>query len=191
MDRSELLAAYRALPLHRRHQALRVACDYAVEVLQRERADLALPSRALDAVDRKLGGDTVDARPVRDAYRERVATMPAAIERAERAIHHLFEAVFASRDDERVLEQTLAGDDTWQEWWTRTWDAWASRAVPPYPATELDPATFDALAAGDIAAAVAASAPGTRLHAALLALAGRTDDAAAEAARVLGAEPDD
>lgn len=215
MTPPEILAAFRALPLHRRHEAMRVACSYALDVWDRYArggepvvyidgvvgmrhvVDMVLPQRAIEAVDRRLAGSHVDPAAIWDAYQEPIAALqdgdldfPDDIARAYYAIYNLFGIVFGRTqlydDGELVILQAASGDGFVEEWWTRTWDAWASRGEVAYPPSELDAATYAALATGDLAGAIDRCPPDTRLHAVLLALAGRTDEAAAVAGRVLG-----
>lgn len=206
---SEILAAFRALPLHRRHDAMRVACSYAGELWDRYAQggpitytdgvvgmhhilDMHLPGRAIAAVDRKLAGDHVPPDDIWTEYREPITALqdgdldlPDDIARAYYAIYNLYGFVFGRLrlydDGDVVLRQALTREDMLAEWWTRTWDGWASRTEFAPPPSELDAATFDAINAGRVSDAV----PETRLGAVLLALAGRTDEACALASRVL------
>ncbi len=217
MEAQEILDAFLELPDHRKHEAMRMACSYALEVWERYAGggsieytdsvvgmhhvvDMQLPMRAIEAVDRRLVGLPVEPDPIWNAYQEPRAAMqdgdldfPDAIASAYNAIYNLFGVVFGRLvlyDDETVVRQAATGPGFYEEWWTRTWDAWASRPDVRYPPSELDATTFAALERGDLAAALAACAPDTRLHAVLLALAGQTDEAIRVAARVLGTEPD-
>jgi len=216
---SEILAAFRALPLHRRYDAMRMACTYALEVWDRYAkagepvlytdgvvglqhvVDMRLPYRAIEAVDRKLAGDTVDAKAIWDAYREPITALQDGdldflddIASAYYAIYNLFGSVFGLcklyDEGEIVINQAYAGDGYLEEWWTRTWDAWASRGDVAYAPSELDAPTFDAIAEGDLARAIDRCPQGTRLHAVLLAFAHRKREAVAIAARALGLDED-
>jgi hypothetical protein len=211
---SEILTAFRALPLHRRHEAMRMACSYAADVWERYAEggsvtytdgvvgmqhvlDMTLPARALAAVDRKLAGDHVAPEEIWSAYREPITALqdedldlPDDIARAYRAIYNLFGLVFKRLilydDGDIIIQQALTREDMISEWWMRTWDAWASRADFKPPKSELDAVTFRAICEGR----TPASYPENRLGAVLLALAGRTDEACALAARVLGIDDD-
>ena len=213
------LSAFRALPLHRRHDAMRMACTYALEVWERYARDggpieytdgvvgmrhvldMGLPLRAIEMVDRKLSGDTTDPKPIWEAYREPITALqdddldlPPPIASAYYAIYNLFGIVFDRTrlydDGEVVIRQALPDEGFVAEWWTRTWDAWASRGDVAYPPSEMTANIFAALSDGDIARAIDASVQGTRLHAVLLALGKRHAEAVTEAARVLGTDPD-
>jgi hypothetical protein len=199
---------------------MRMACTYALEVWDRyvkqgepvvyidgvvgmrHVVDMSLPNRAIDGVDRKLFGDTFDPGPIWDAYKEPISALqdddldfPGEIALAYYAIYNLFGVVFERcklyDDGETVVRQALRDEAYYEEWWTRTWDAWATRGDATYPASELDAETFAALEAGDLALAIERCRHETRLHAVLLGLAGRTDEAVAVAARVLGLDEDD
>jgi hypothetical protein len=194
---------------------MRMACTYAVDVWERyvregtpieytdgvvglaHVVDMTLPTRAIHAVDRKLAGDAVDPKPIWDAYSEPMSALqdgdldfPDGIASSYRAIYNLFGFVFGLcklyDDGEIVIRQACDHD----EWWTRTWDAWATRDVR-YEPSELDAATFELLANGELAAAADACARDTRLHVALLALAGRTHEAVAIASALFAIDADD
>ena len=219
MTPTDILGAFRALPLYRRYDAMRMACSYALDVWDRyvkqgepvvyidgvvgmrHVVDMGLPERAIAAVDRKLAGDSPDPKLIWDAYKEPISALqdddldfPQEIASAYYAIYNLFGVVFDRcklyDDGETVIRQALRDDAYLDEWWTRTWDAWATRGDATYPESELDAATFAALENGDVALAVECCARETRLHAVLLALAGRIDEAVAVAARVLGLDDD-
>src|SRR5205085_4181691 len=111
---SEIMAAFRALPLHRRHDAMHIACSYAAEVWDRyaqggpitytdgvvgmqHMVDMTLPARALAAVDRRLAGDHVAPDDIWNSYREPISALqdgdldlPDDIARAYYAIYNLY-----------------------------------------------------------------------------------------------------
>jgi hypothetical protein len=177
---------------------MRMACSYALEVWDRYAlagepvvytdgvvgmrhvVDMTLPNRAIAAVDRRLAGDVVDPEPIWEAYKEPISALqdddldfPTPIARAYHAIYNLFGVVFERTTlydaGEIVVQQADTGPGFWDEWWTRTWDAWASRDIA-YPPPALDAQTFDAIASGDLARAIELAAP--RVREALATLAG-------------------
>lgn len=177
---------------------MRMACSYALEVWDRYAnegepvvyidgvvgmrhvVDMTLPNRAIAAVDRKLAGDVVDPKPIWDAYAEPITALqdddldlPTPIARAYHAIYNLFGFVFQRTTlydaGEIVIQQADTGAGFLDEWWTRTWDAWASREIA-YPPNELDAETFEAIASGDLAGAIALATP--RIREALASLGG-------------------
>lgn len=213
MTRSEILAAFRALPLHRRYEAMRTACADALDAWERYAkqgtveytdgvagvhhvVDLSLPSRAIAAVDKHLAGEQLDSADIWEGYREPITAMqdddldfPDGIALAYYAIYNLFGVVSGCTklydQGETVVLQALRTDDAIAEWWTRTWDAWASRTDATYAPSELDALTFEALFEGELATAIDRCAKGTRLHAVLLWLAQRETEALA-VTRALG-----
>lgn len=152
-----------------------MACNYALEVWDRYArdgavtytdsivgmhhvVDMALPGRAIAAIDRKLAGDVVDGKPIWAAYAEPISALqdddldlPTPIAQAYYAIYNLFGAVFELTklydSGEIVIAQADTGAGFLDEWWTRTWDAWASHAFT-YPPSVLDRETFEAIANG-------------------------------------------
>lgn len=213
------VAADDALAVWRRYRLDGVPLDYRDSIVGLlHTVDDTLPARALAEVDRVLAGEPADPAIAAD-YLEPITAMqdddldlPGPVGLAYYAIYNLHGLVVAraatppvSLDapppvGERgrlVLDQVVGALelddallDAWAaEWWTRVWDAWASAAEPAYQASPLSAAAFAALAAGDVAGALAVldDAPRTSLlRAVVLALGDREPEALVLAARALG-----
>jgi hypothetical protein len=135
-----------------------MACRDALEVWRRYRSDGKpivyhdtvvgtvhtvdddLPRRALDEIDRRLAGETVDVKATEHAYYEPTVAMqdsdldfPTRVEAAYYAIYNLHRIVFeivGRPGDDVVLGQVANAidvelDDWLRDWWIRVWDAWA------------------------------------------------------------------
>jgi hypothetical protein len=164
--------------------------------------DDTLPARALADIDAHLCGDKTDRERIDAEYSEPIVAMqdddfdpPGPIAQAYYAIYNLHRTVHrapATPDALVILGQVASALDVsmadWVvDWWTRVWDAWASRELA-YAPSPMTAEVFDAL--GDLGQAIELAAD-DRLRAVLLALASRLDEARETAAGALRADVSD
>jgi hypothetical protein len=199
------LACEDALAVWRRYRLDGVPLIYADSIVGLQHmVDDTLPARALADAAAWLAGEPSDPM-IAHGYLEPITAMqdgdldfPGAVELAYDAIYHLHRNVVGTGtvDDRVVLDQVIGslGDvdlDAWaNEWWMRVWDGWASTPEPAYEPSPLSEAAFEALAAGNLAAALEAldaETPRTLLvRAIVLSLAARHPEAIDAATRGWG-----
>lgn len=201
------IAAGEALNVWRAYRLDGVPLEYRDGVVgMLHTVDDTLPARALADVDAMLGGTFADPE-IAQAYLEPLSAMqdddldfPTEVARGYYAISNLHQLIAKAvtptvydREDTSgaehvIVEQVckaVAANDAWLvEWWTRVWDAWASTPDLPYT-PRLSEAAFEALAAGDLAAALPVIDDAMR--AIVLALTGDLESAVTTAATALGA----
>ncbi|MEO8705731.1 MAG: hypothetical protein ABI867_37210 [Kofleriaceae bacterium] len=198
------VACAEALEVWRRYRHDGKPLEYVDSVIGiRHTVDDGLPQRALAEVDAYLAGEYVDAKQSDADFTEPIVAMqdddldlPRPVAQAYYAIFNLHRIVFRLPhvpEDHVVLSQVASAvevdvDDWVRDWWTRVWDAWASRPELAYAASPLPAAAFDALWAGNVAAALAVVDPAPScMRAVLLAIAGRRHEAVAMAMTAIGA----
>lgn len=169
--------------------------------------DDTLPGRAVDDLDAMLGGAFPDPA-IAHGYLEPITAMqdgdldfPGTVELAYYAIYNLHRLIAkkvttvvhdksTSADEHVVFAQVckaIAATDAWvDEWWARIWDAWA--CTPDLPHTpRLSESAFEALAAGELDAALRELVDDSLMRATVLALSGKQQEALTTAAAGLGA----
>ena len=198
------LACADSLEVWRRYRTDGRPLEYVDGVVgMRHVVDDRLPERALDEIDGCLRGETIDPAQTDNDYSEPIVAMqdddldvPLTIAQAYYAIYNLYRIVFRlphAAEHQVVLGQVASSldvdmDDWVREWWTRTWDTWASLPELAYEPSGMTERVFERLCAGELDGALAELDGTSCLRAVLLALIGRRDEAVAVALDALATD---